>query len=340
MKAVAALALVLLAAAPADAGNSRLNPLGEVISLMDTLTAKIIAEGEAEAKAYHEYFEWCDDASKNLGFDIDTALTEKAKLEALIAKSSDDSEASAGKIEELAASIAKAESEVNDATLIREKEAADFAAEEAELESILSALTRAIGIIEKEMAKNPAAFAQMDVSSMDGLVKGLSALVEAASMSTADKSKLLSFAQAQQADSNDDDQPSGSPAAAVYKTHSTNIFDTLEDLKEKAEEQLAALRKAESNTKHNFDLLKQSLDDQIADETKAKTAEEASKAASDETKATAEGDLARTNAELADLNKSLASAHSNCLQTAADHEATVAARDEELKTIATAKKIL
>merc|ERR1740138_801150 len=333
--------LMILSLAAVSSTAAQENPLGKTIQLLDTLTAKIVAEGEAEAKAYHDYFEWCDDASKNYGFEIETATTSKEKLEALISKSTDDSEASAGKIEELAASIAKADGEVKDASLIRDKEATEFAAEEAELESILSALTRAISIIEKEMAKNPAAFAQMDASSMDGLVKSLSALVEAASMSTADKSKLLSFAQAQQtaADADDDDAP-GSPAAAVYKTHSTNIFDTLEDLKEKAEEQLSALRKAESNTKHNFNLLKQSLDDQIADETKAKKAETAAKAESDGTKATAEGDLARTNAELADLNKSLASTHSNCMQTAADHQATVAARDEELKTIATAKKIL
>merc|ERR1740138_919339 len=333
--------LMILSLAAVSSTAAQENPLGKTIQLLDTLTAKIVAEGEAEAKAYHDYFEWCDDASKNYGFEIETATTSKEKLEALISKSTDDSEASAGKIEELAASIAKADGEVKDASLIRDKEATEFAAEEAELESILSALTRAISIIEKEMAKNPAAFAQMDASSMDGLVKSLSALVEAASMSTADKSKLLSFAQAQQtaADADDDDAP-GSPAAAVYKTHSTNIFDTLEDLKEKAEEQLSALRKAESNTKHNFNLLKQSLDDQIADETKAKKAETAAKAESDGTKATAEGDLARTNAELADLNKSLASTHSNCMQTAADHQATVSARDEELKTIATAKKIL
>merc|ERR1719158_2023300 len=131
MKCFAVLAL-LLACSGVDAAAvvSRENPLGMVVSLMDSLTAKIVAEGEAEAKAYHEYFEWCDDASKNLGFDIQTATATKEKLEALIAKSSDDSEASAGKIEELAASIATAEGEVKDASLIREKEASDFAAEE------------------------------------------------------------------------------------------------------------------------------------------------------------------------------------------------------------------
>merc|ERR1719191_2050569 len=186
MQASQAILMILSLSSVAGAAAD-LNPLGEAISLLDTLAAKIVAEGEAEAKAYHDYFEWCDDASKNLGFDIDTATTKKQKLEALIAKSSDDSEASAGKIEELAASIAKAEGEVKDATLTREKEAADFGAEEAELVDILSALTRAIGIIEKEMAKNPAAFVQVNGSKIDGLVKSLSVLVEAASLSTSDK---------------------------------------------------------------------------------------------------------------------------------------------------------
>ena len=31
----------------------------KVMELMDSLTAKITAEGEEEAKAFKEYFEWC-----------------------------------------------------------------------------------------------------------------------------------------------------------------------------------------------------------------------------------------------------------------------------------------
>merc|ERR1719191_2264211 len=136
-----------------------MNPLGEVMSLLDTLTAKVTAEGEAEAKAYKEFFEWCDDASKNFGFAIKTA---EAK---------------------------------------------------------------------KEMAKNPAAFAQMDTSNMGSLLKTLSTIVDAASFSTADSKRLQAFVQ-QNADNQDDDDAPGAPAAAVYKTHSSSIFDVLEDLKE------------------------------------------------------------------------------------------------------------
>ena len=37
------------------ASAAEANPLGKVIELMDSLTAKITAEGEAEAKAYKDF---------------------------------------------------------------------------------------------------------------------------------------------------------------------------------------------------------------------------------------------------------------------------------------------
>merc|ERR1719362_830421 len=68
--------------------------------------------------------------------------------------------------------------------------------------------------------------------------------------------------------------------------------------------------------------------------------EKASKAASAEAKASAEGDLANTVKDLADSKNSLKTTSSSCMQTAADHEATVKSRTEELAAIAEAKKII
>jgi len=56
--------------------------------------------------------------------------------------------------------------------------------------------------------------------------------------------------------------------AAAYKTQSTGILDTLEDMKDKAEDQLSSLRKAEVSSKHNYEMLKQSLEDEVAAGTK------------------------------------------------------------------------
>merc|ERR1719355_516815 len=86
--------------------------------------------------------------------------------------------------------------------------------------------------------------------------------------------------------------------------------------------------------------MKQSLEDQMAADTKDMNEEKANKESAAEEKATAEGDLATTIKELENGEASLATANSDCMTTAADHEATVAARNEELKVIATAEKIL
>merc|ERR1719384_1249765 len=94
--------------------------------------------------------------------------------------------------------------------------------------------------------------------------------------------------------------------------HSTNILEVLEDLKGKAEEQLSNLRKAETNTKHNYEMLRQSLEDSIKAD----------------------------NKDMADKKLALQTANSNCMTVAADHESTVAGRNEELKVLKEAKQVL
>merc|ERR1719181_850826 len=87
-------------------------------------------------------------------------------------------------------------------------------------------------------------------------------------------------------------------------------------------------------------MMKQSLEDQIAADTKDMNEEKSAVETAEEGKATAEGDLATTEAALKTAEEGLATANSDCMTTAADHEATVAARKEELSVIATAEKIL
>jgi len=335
MKAVLFLALLAAGAPAVSAEESQSNPLGKVFELMSALEAKIIKEGEAEAKAFKEFFEWCDSASQNLNNEIKTGKKNQEKLTAKISELTSDIQVADSKIEELSGAISTNDAELKDATAIRDKEHADFAASEKELVETVDTLDRAISIISTEMAKNPAALAQIDTSSMDSLVKSLGVVVDAAGLTSHDQQKLVALVQAQ-----DSDSEAGAPAAATYKSQSGGIVDVLEDLKEKAEAELADARKAESNAKHNYEMMKQSLEDQIAADTKDMNEEKAAKEAAAEGKATAEGDLATTVKELKGAEEELSTANTNCMTTAADHEATVAARTEELKVIATAEKIL
>merc|ERR1719264_641619 len=274
--------------------------------------------------------------ARNAGFEIKTAEAKKEKLEAKIGELASSITVSTSKIDELVAAIAADDSELKDATTVREKEAADFAKSEAELMDVIDTLERAISIISKEMAKNPAALAQIDTSSTARLVQTLGAVIDAAGFAGVDKQKLVALVQSQ----NSDDQEPGAPEAAVYKTHSSGILDVLEDMKEKAEGSLSDLRKEETSSKHNFEMLKQSLEDQMSADTKDMEDEKTAKAEAAEGKATATGDLEETVKLLKNTKDELATASAICMQVAADHEATVKSRNEELKAIATATKIL
>merc|ERR1719420_2505054 len=94
------------------------------------------------------------------------------------------------------------------------------------------------------------------------------------------------------------------------------------------------------DSQNNYDVLKVELEDAIKfgknelDKTQKKKAEAA------ETQATAEGDLAVVMKALAEDMKQLVDTHHDCMTKAQDFELETKSRAEELKAIATAKKII
>jgi peptidoglycan hydrolase CwlO-like protein len=317
------------------------NPLGQVVSLLTELSAKVTKEGEAEAKSFKEYAEWCDDTLTNKGFEIKTAKSTQATLEAKISKFTGDIQTMEAKITDLAADISASSAELKNATTIRDGEAADFASSEKELLEVIDTLGRAITLISKEMSKKGSAFAQLGRKDFSGLLQSLDSLVDAAALTGADKQRLAALVQSTHGSSEAEDEDEfGAPASAVYESHSGSILDTLEDLKEKAEEQLSSLRKSEVTAKHNYEMVKQSLEDQNAADSKDLEEEKTGKAAASESLAGAEGDLKTTVADLKASEDALATAKETCAEVSADHEATVAARAEELKVIGEAIEIL
>jgi hypothetical protein len=328
--------LCVLALLSASAVADNANPISKVIELLSALEAKIMKDGENEAKAYKDFFEWCDDAAKENGFLLKTETAKKEKLESTIAKAKSDIEVAEELIASLSATISEDEADLKAATTIREKEAKSFAGEEAELMSASDMLGRAITIIEREMKGS--ALIQANVENLNGLVHGLQAVLDATSISTSDKKGLLAFVQSQQSD--EDDMELGAPDPAVYKSKSGGIVDVLTDMKEKADTELSDLRKAEKTNEHNFQLLKLSIEDAIKANKHELDENQAAKAEASETLAAAEGELALTVKALAEANSALDVVHTDCMEKAADHEITVKSRAEELAALAKAKKII
>merc|ERR1719150_1377860 len=169
------------------------SPIAKIIQMISDLQAKILAEGAESQKVYEEFAEYCEHRSKDLQYDIKTGTDEKAELEATIAKEEAKSAALDEKIGELAGAIAIDEGDLKKTTGIREKEYADFSAEEKELMEVIDMIKRAIGILEREMAKSGAAMIQLKNSG--NIVQALTVLVRASAIGEKDAAKLTALIQ-------------------------------------------------------------------------------------------------------------------------------------------------
>merc|ERR1719326_305968 len=280
---------------------------------------------------HDEMTAWCHDREMNLGFDIKTGKSDVAGLTASIEKQSALINTGATKVEELSAAIASNEGDLKAATAVRAEEAQTFAAEEKELSEVADTLDRAITVLSR------AGSSLMQVQSAKNVVEAFRLMVDASVLSTADASRLTALVQSQ---NSDEDADAGAPDAAVYVSHSGSIVDTIEGLKEKAEEQLSDARKAESTAGHNFDMLRQSLEDEIKYSNKELAETKKAIAAATEAKAVAEGDLAVTSKDLSGDENELADTKADRASKTADFEAAVASRADELKALGEAKKVV
>merc|ERR1719174_1627082 len=158
---------------------------------------------------------------------------------------------------------------------------------------------------------------------------------KAQSLTNADGAKLTALVQESQ---QDDD--SGAPDPAVYESQSGGVVDTLNSLLEEAQTQLDQARATETADIQNFEMLRQSLEDEIKFANKEMDEAKKAKAASAESKASAEGDLDVTTKSLNEDLSALGKLHHDCMSKAQEFEAETTSRGEELKALATAKKII
>jgi len=179
----------------------------------------------------------------------------------------------------------------------------------------------------------------MQLKSATSIADALSVMVQASAISSTDASRLTALVQTEQASSNED-ADTGAPAAAVYEGHSDGIIGTLEGLLEKAEGQLDKARKTESTAAQNYQMLKQSLTDEMSFATKDMDKAKKGLSESQEKKATAEGGLEAASKDLAEDQTTKRTLHQDCMSAAEEFELETKSRGEELNALATAKKVI
>eukprot|EP00439_Symbiodinium_sp_Y106_P020824 s480_g2.t1 len=130
------------------------------------------------------------------------------------------------------------------------------------------------------------------------------------------------------------------PEVAAYEPKSGGILSVLEDMKSKARDNLNTLVSEDKKAQHSFAMLQQSLQMQIAADTKEMEQTKAVKAEASESKATAEGDLTGSEKDLANDKASLQKLEASCSQATADFEESKASRAEELEALKKAEEVL
>lgn len=290
MKSTAVFVAIVSAVLPCAFARTA-SPIAKVMELISQMQAKITAEGAEAKKVYQDYEEWCEDQARKLGFELKTEKGESKELVATIEEERATSKTLTAKVAELSETISKADEELKEATSIREKEAADFKAESSELAEVVRLVHKAIRVLKEDKQSGGSSLTQLSTAS--SVSQALGALVQATALTSSDAERIASL----ESGLVDNDAEFGAPAGAVYEKQGGGIIKTLERIADKAQTQLDKAQQEERTAIENYEVLKQSLEDEIAHAKKEMAEAKSGVAASGEEKAVAEGELDETKQE-------------------------------------------
>ena len=305
------------------------SPVGKVISLLESMEGNIIEEGKAEEKKISAYSAMCAKRTADLNYQIKTAKTDLDELSARISKADSKAEAATSAIQETQQSIAGDEADFKAAGEVRQKESAEFVQAQKELLEVTATVERAMSVMEKEESKGSALF-QVKGKGVPSLIQAVQAMMDASMIGHEDAKTLTSLMQ-------DSDLQ---PVAPAYKSKSGGIMEMLEDMMDKSKEELTKLRSKETEAKHSYEMLTQSLQDQLNFAQQALTKTQKTQAEQSRIKAEAEKDLQETKTSLAEDEKTLSDFSLDCKSEVADYEEGVKSRTQELEALKTAKATL
>jgi len=128
-------------------GGVAANPVTKVIELIKELQAKIEADGVAGEKVYNKFACWCEKTTDRKAAAIEQAKKDIQRLGNQVLSLKGKVATLAFEIAKLAKDLAENEDEQAKSTEIRERQAADYLQEKAEMEQTINALERAVKVL-------------------------------------------------------------------------------------------------------------------------------------------------------------------------------------------------
>merc|ERR1719281_1896060 len=154
MRSVFALALVASSALAVTARQGETlaaNPIRKVVTMLQNMQKKVVAEGEKEKALFDKYMCYCKTSGGDLSKSISDAETKMPELEADIKESEAKKVQLDEDIKQHQVDRSAAKEAMASATALREKEAAAYAKESSELSANIAAVEKATAAIEKGM---------------------------------------------------------------------------------------------------------------------------------------------------------------------------------------------
>lgn len=291
------------------------NPIRRVVTMLQMMSNKIVAEGKKEQDLFEKFMCYCKSGKGALEDSVGDAETKIPKLEAGIK----ELDATVGQlladITKAKADRTEAETAVAEATSLREKEAAAYAKSSSDMKTNVAAMGKAVGAISKGMG---GAFLQ---SSNSNVLRKLSVDMD---MSSVDRDVLSSFLS----------------ESTGYAPASGQIVGILKQMLDTMSKELADATAAEEASVKSFNDLVAAKEKQInalTQEIEDKTA----RSGDDAVKLSEmKEDLEDTQESLAEDKQFLAELEKSCATKGDEWDLRCKTRTEELLALADTIKIL
>jgi chromosome segregation ATPase len=316
MRSISTLAFVsvfaLASASTEGVSRASANPIRKVVTLLTNMQKKVVAEGEKEKDLYDKYMCYCKTSGGDLSKSISDAETKIPELESSIKESEAKKKQLDEDVKQAQEDRAAAKKAMAEATALREKEAAAYAAESSEESANIAATQQAYTAIEKGMG---AAFLQS---------RSASRVLRLAQKRQ--EEDLVAFLQGSQGDN--------------YSPASGEIVGILKQMQDEMEADFKEAKEAEEAAIKAYDELMAAKTKEVNALTKA--IEEKMQRSGELAVEIAEmkNDLGDTAEALAEDKKFLADLEKNCKTKEEEWAVIVKTRNEELLALAETVKIL
>merc|ERR1719284_2306291 len=320
-----------------DAGNTKNRPVTKVITLLKDMLKQLQKEAEEDEEIYDKLACWCETNDREKTKAIKEA---EAKISALVTKIEELTASSARlntEIKNLEKEVAENQAALDKATAIRQKELAEFNAEEKDALEAITALKAAIAVL----SQHHTSLLQMPRTSLLGVAATLQHQIRKHGevldgvLTPSQLRMVASFVEAPA------DYFDAAPTfKQTYAPRSGQIFGILQQMLETFESNLAAAQKEEQAAQKAYEELKASLEAEIAAAQELKEKKEAELADTDEKNAAAKVDLEDTKAKLSADAKYLMMLKEKCSLTDKEWEERQKTRQLEMEAVSKALAIL